>query len=109
MNNSFIREKCSRYNTSSVLDLALYRDLRKREQSKMQDCSHECPGCIECVNMLQIEHSGFICDALEIEETGESFYVIKDGEKTIDYYSCSGEFFVQRLRHHTLKPILKRL
>ena len=96
----------SYYNNRAVLNLDLYRKWKEAEQSRKQESCGNCPGCSECANMIQIDNRGFVCGALEDARTGESFYVIKDGERTVDYCNCDGEFFVQKpLR---LKPKSKR-
>lgn len=83
-----------------VVDFTAYKE-RKRQQ-----CNRSCGGCRECVNMIQYSPSSYICGALEDANTGESFFVIRNGEETVDYNNCEGECFVQKPK--AIRPILRR-
>ena len=84
---------------SEVISLEEYR--RHKEQ-----CKHQCKGCRECANLVQYQPASYICGALENIETGESFFVIRNGEETVDYNNCEGASFVPKPQ--PLRPTLKR-
>ncbi len=90
-----------------VLSFDNYRKWKKRQEQELahQDY-YKYPGCRECVNMVQMDMTGYICGALEDANTGESFYVLKDGAETVDYWNCDGESFIPKPRR--IKPILRR-
>ncbi len=90
----------------NVLKLEVFRKWKRQNQSQSQPSCGSCPGCRVCVNMIQIDNRGYVCGALEDAHTGESFYVIKDGEETVDYWNCEGESFAPKPR--PIKPVLKR-